>query len=214
MTRSRPCRTLWTEKVVSEALLRPQREKCWNSERNWPNSNQITNKRRRLSHRAPCNHWKLRSQRNLRCLPRPPRRSSQLSPRLNWLRTLLVHHWILMRILLTTEWATNYPRTKTKTKRQRVLYQLHSKSNRRNRPLPMHHKKMLQNLPDLMKVRALKLLLQRRVRRIRLHLLRVKIIRHLLQRRRMITTWTKQLQNLRICQKKYQTALMEHQARR
>lgn len=71
------------------------------------------------------------------------------------------------------EWQTSYLRIKTKTKRQRTLYLLYSKNNPR---LQQAHRKIaLPNLQALVKVKALKLLLQLRVKPVRLlHLLKVK----------------------------------------
>ena len=105
-------------------------------------------------------------------------------------------------------WATNCHRTRTKTRSRRVLSLLHSK----------RHKKVLQSLPDPAKVRALRLLLQPRVKPASLpphllHLLRVRTISQPLQKRRMMAIWIKQHQNLKICRRKYRIVLMEHRAR-
>lgn len=115
------------------------------------------------------------------------------------------------------EWVTKFHRTRTKTRSPRAPCLLRSKNNLLIRPQRKHHKKMLQSLPDPAKARALRLLLQPRVKPLLLHLLhllhllRVKTISQPLQKRRMMAIWIKQHQNLMLCRKKCRKVLMERQ---
>lgn len=107
------------------------------------------------------------------------------------------------------EWVTKFHRTRTKTRTPRAPYLLRSKNNLLIRPQRKHHKKMLQSLPDPAKAKALRLLLQPRVKPLLQHLLRVKTISQQLQKRRMMAIWIKQHQNLMLCRKKCRKVLME-----
>ena len=111
------------------------------------------------------------------------------------------------------EWVTKYRRIRRKIRRQRALFLLCSKSKMPIKVQRMLHTKVLQSHPDPPKVRELRLLLQPRVRPIRvqplpLHQLKTPPI----QKRRMITIWIKQHLNLKISRKKSWIALMERQA--
>lgn len=117
-----------------------------------------------------------------------------------------------MHISRTMEWVTKYRRIRRKIRRQRALFLLCSKSKMPIKAQRMLHTKVLQSHPDPPKVSKLRLLLQPRVRPIRvptlpLHQLKIPP----LQKRRMITIWIKLHLNLKISRKKSRIALVERQ---